>query len=208
MRTLPDAAALSSARGANQWVLCVANGAAAGGGGANTGGCHNGHAMSQQRLRMAMRRRALHALQPRPTPHARPTPHTGCAAPPTACSTSSSPPKPNQVLSEQRAVAVKAYLVKQRIDGARLSTRGYGGGPWPPTTPKPTRPATGAWNSSSWGTDKTSIHGENQKVWGSSGHRVHAQHRRNPCRHPLNPIALHFLMLSQQWPRLKIWCRS
>ena len=37
-------------------------------------------------------------------------------------------PKPNQVLSEQRAVAVKAYLVKQRIDGARLSTRGYGGG--------------------------------------------------------------------------------
>ena len=36
-------------------------------------------------------------------------------------------PKPNQVLSEQRAVAVKAYLVKQRIDGARLSTRGYGG---------------------------------------------------------------------------------
>ena len=37
-------------------------------------------------------------------------------------------PKPNQVLSEQRADAVRAYLVKQGIDGARLSTRGYGGG--------------------------------------------------------------------------------
>ena len=37
-------------------------------------------------------------------------------------------PKPNQVLSEQRAAAVRAYPVKQNIDGARLSTRGYGGG--------------------------------------------------------------------------------
>ena len=32
------------------------------------------------------------------------------------------------MLSEQGAVAVKAYLVKQGIDSARLSTRGYGGG--------------------------------------------------------------------------------
>ncbi|MDQ2771382.1 MAG: OmpA family protein [Bacteroidota bacterium] len=36
-------------------------------------------------------------------------------------------PKPNQVLSEQRAVAVRDYLVRQRIAPGRLSTRGYGG---------------------------------------------------------------------------------
>lgn len=36
-------------------------------------------------------------------------------------------PKPNQVLSEQRALAVKTYLVRQKIAAARLSTRGYGG---------------------------------------------------------------------------------
>ncbi|MDO7845321.1 OmpA family protein [Hymenobacter sp. M29] len=36
-------------------------------------------------------------------------------------------PKPNQVLSEQRTQAVKAYLVRQKIAPARLSTRGYGG---------------------------------------------------------------------------------
>ncbi|MBF9223952.1 OmpA family protein [Hymenobacter ruricola] len=36
-------------------------------------------------------------------------------------------PKPNQLLSEQRSQAVKAYLVRQKIAAARLSTRGYGG---------------------------------------------------------------------------------
>ena len=36
-------------------------------------------------------------------------------------------PKPNQILSEQRAVAVRDYLVRQRIAPVRLSTRGYGG---------------------------------------------------------------------------------
>src|SRR6185503_3541494 len=32
----------------------------------------------------------------------------------------------NQTLSEQRAAAVKAYLVSQGVDTARLSTAGYG----------------------------------------------------------------------------------
>ncbi|WP_035557505.1 OmpA family protein [Hymenobacter sp. IS2118] len=36
-------------------------------------------------------------------------------------------PAPNQVLSEQRAAAVKAYLMRQKIDASRLATRGYGG---------------------------------------------------------------------------------
>ena len=36
-------------------------------------------------------------------------------------------PKPNQILSEQRAAAVRDYLVRQRIALVRLSTRGYGG---------------------------------------------------------------------------------
>ena len=36
-------------------------------------------------------------------------------------------PRPNQVLSEQRVAAVRAYLVKHGIAESRLSTRGYGG---------------------------------------------------------------------------------
>ena len=36
-------------------------------------------------------------------------------------------PRPNQLLSEQRAVAVEAYLVAHGITPARLSTKGYGG---------------------------------------------------------------------------------
>ena len=36
-------------------------------------------------------------------------------------------PKPNQVLSEQRVAAVKAYLAKRGVAASRLSTQGYGG---------------------------------------------------------------------------------
>jgi len=36
-------------------------------------------------------------------------------------------PRPNQVLSEQRVAAVKAFLVKRGVAPTRLATRGYGG---------------------------------------------------------------------------------
>ena len=36
-------------------------------------------------------------------------------------------PKPNQVLSEQRAEAVRTYLVAHQVAASRLSTQGFGG---------------------------------------------------------------------------------
>jgi OOP family OmpA-OmpF porin len=39
---------------------------------------------------------------------------------------STSTPEHNQTLSEQRAESVKAYLVSKGIDGARLTTKGFG----------------------------------------------------------------------------------
>ena len=38
---------------------------------------------------------------------------------------------------------------------------------------------------------------EHQKVWGSRGHHALDHCIHNPCRHPLNPAAPHFLMLSK-----------
>lgn len=59
-------------------------------------------------------------------------------------------PKPNQVLSEQRMAAIKAYLVRRGAAAARLQTQALAAlAPWPPTIPKPTNVRAGASNSSS-----------------------------------------------------------
>ena len=41
--------------------------------------------------------------------------------------------------------------------------------------------------------------GEHQKVWGIRGYRVHGHRRHKPHRHSFNPVAPHFLMLSNQY---------